>query len=115
MPFYAGMFDGAELYFEKAVFFMQTDRKRCFGCASGRVQGVGFRYFVQSQSQLLGVTGWVKNMEDGTVTMELQGTMEQLAQLTAKIRAGSFFIKVEQLQLQDMAMVDGETSFEIRY
>ncbi|MGL6014486.1 MAG: acylphosphatase [Selenomonadaceae bacterium] len=33
---------------------MQADRKRCFGCASGRVQGVGFRYFVQSQAQLLG-------------------------------------------------------------
>ncbi len=94
---------------------MQADRKRCFGCASGRVQGVGFRYFVQSQAQLLGVTGWVKNMEDGTVTMELQGTTDQLAQLTAKIRAGSFFIKVEQLQLSDVTVVKGETVFEIRY
>ena len=94
---------------------MQADRKRCFGCASGRVQGVGFRYFVQSQAQLLGVTGWVKNMEDGTVTMELQGTTEHLARLIAKIRIGSFFIKVEKLQLQDVTTVDGETSFEIRY
>ena len=62
-----------------------------------------------------GVTGWVKNMEDGTVTMELQGTTEQLAQLTAKIRAGSFFIKVEQLQLSDVTVVKGETVFESRY
>ncbi|MGL6014487.1 MAG: acylphosphatase [Selenomonadaceae bacterium] len=54
-------------------------------------------------------------MEDGTVTMELQGTTDQLAQLTAKIRAGSFFIKVEQLQLSDVTVVKGETVFEIRY
>ena len=41
--------------------------------ACGRVQGVGFRYFVQRQATALGICGWVKNCEDGSVRMLLQG------------------------------------------
>ena len=40
--------------------------------ACGRVQGVGFRYFVQRQATALGICGWVKNCEDGSVRMLLQ-------------------------------------------
>ena len=43
------------------------------GRAKGRVQQVGFRVFVRNSARDCGVTGWVKNMSDGSVTMELQG------------------------------------------
>ena len=49
---------------------------RRFACAEGRVQGVGFRMFVRQQAVMRDITGWVKNMSDGTVTMELQGAAD---------------------------------------
>jgi acylphosphatase len=45
---------------------------------SGRVQGVGFRYFVQRHAQQLGISGWVRNLATGSVEVEGAGTAEQL-------------------------------------
>ena len=39
----------------------------------GRVQGVGFRYYAVMKANQLGLTGWVRNLEDGTVEMEAEG------------------------------------------
>ena len=39
----------------------------------GRVQGVGFRYYAVNKANQLGLTGWVRNLPDGTVEMEVQG------------------------------------------
>ena len=83
--------------------------------AEGRVQGVGFRMYVQQHALELGVTGWVCNMEDGSVTMELQGTAEQLDALEAIIRKGNYFIRVKELTLQTIPVVSDETTFKIRY
>ena len=47
----------------------------------GRVQGVGFRVFVQNVAQELGFTGWVKNMADGSVVMEAQGDEARFGEL----------------------------------
>ena len=44
----------------------------------GRVQGVGFRYRAQNAASLYSVTGWVKNLYDGSVEMEAQGTEEDI-------------------------------------
>ena len=46
---------------------------RYFAKASGRVQGVGFRMYVRENASRLGLKGWVMNMSDGTVDMEVQG------------------------------------------
>ena len=45
---------------------------------SGWVQGVGFRYRARHAAEHLGATGWVRNEYDGSVTMEIQGTQEQI-------------------------------------
>ena len=51
----------------------------------GRVQGVGFRWFVESAARTLGVSGWVRNRADGSVEVLAQGTREQLFALRAKL------------------------------
>lgn len=85
------------------------------GRAVGRVQGVGFRFFVQSNAKSFGITGWVKNMSDGSVTMELQGAPEVVERLIAKIKRGNDWIKVTEFEQSDLPVVKGENKFAIRY
>ena len=92
-----------------------ADMIRYFGKAEGRVQGVGFRMYVQQNAMDLGGTGWVRNMEDGTVDMELQGTQEQIERLEAIIRKGNYFIHVNAFSLEAIDVQPDETSFKIRY
>jgi acylphosphatase len=60
--------------------------KRWF--VSGRVQGVGFRYFVQNRAQELGLSGWARNTADGRVEVYATGTPEKLSDLAAALHAG---------------------------
>ena len=92
-----------------------ADLVRYFGTATGRVQGVGFRMFVQQNAMELGITGWVKNMSDGTVTMELQGPQAAIDRLEAIIREGNYFIKVQSFGLEVRDVVVTEQRFEIHY
>ena len=97
---------------------MQLDTKsivRKAGRAEGRVQGVGFRFFVQTLAKSLGITGWVENMEDGSVTMELQGEPQTIEQLIEKIKAGDDWIKVTNFESFNLPVVAGENKFAIRY
>ena len=91
----------------------QTVRR--FACAVGRVQGVGFRMFVRQQAVMHDITGWVKNMSDGTVTMELQGASSAVEAAFAAIREGNYFIHVEQLSIEPRDMISEERDFSIRY
>ncbi|SFA73367.1 acylphosphatase [Selenomonas ruminantium] len=92
-----------------------ADLVRYFGTATGTVQGVGFRMFVQQNAMNLGITGWVKNMSDGTVTMELQGPQAAIDRLEAIIREGNYFIKVQSFGLEVRDVVAMEQRFEIHY
>jgi acylphosphatase len=57
----------------------------------GRVQGVGFRWFARVQAQSLGVTGTVRNLDDGTVEVIAQGDKEQLDALAGHLHRGPRF------------------------
>ena len=88
-------------------------RKACR--IQGRVQGVGCRFFVQSNATSLGITGWVKNMSDGSVTMELQGEAATVEQLINKIKRGNEWIRVTASKFEDLPVTEGENTFAIRY
>ena len=88
---------------------------RYFGKATGRVQGVGFRMFIQQHATELGVTGWVRNREDGSVHMEIQGTPEAVDKLSVLMREGNYFIKVKELTFEERPVEADETRFIIRY
>ena len=51
----------------------------------GRVQGVGFRYHATYKASLLGLTGWVRNLEDGSVEMEVQGDVYKRQMLSSRL------------------------------
>jgi len=55
---------------------------------SGRVQGVGFRAFVQREASLLGLAGWVRNTWDGRVEGEAEGPREAVLPFQAALRQG---------------------------
>ena len=94
---------------------MSEEMVRYFGQAAGRVQGVGFRFFVQQNSLELGITGWVRNMDDGSVTMEIQGQEAPVDELERRIRKGNGFIRVDELSLEEREAVAAEERFQIRY
>lgn len=54
----------------------------------GRVQGVGFRWFVEREARTLSIAGWVRNNVDGTVEVLAMGSGEQLRALKARLQAG---------------------------
>ena len=85
--------------------------------ACGRVQGVGFRYFVQRQATALGICGWVKNCEDGSVRMLLQGERAAVEKLLDILREGTVWIAVDQLLTEQVLWeaYPKEGSFWIRY
>ena len=81
---------------------------------SGRVQGVGFRWFVQELAALEGVSGWVRNRPDGRVEALVQGDLESVVRIERKIRRGPPAASVESVVVADEAPTDGLSSFSIR-
>ena len=79
----------------------------------GRVQGVGFRYFVQRAAHELGVTGWARNLDDGGVEVHANGTPRQLDDLESRVRQGPPHSDVRSVEVQDAAVVVS-TGFHIR-
>ena len=69
----------------------------------GLVQGVGFRWRARNAANLYGCTGWVRNDWDGTVTMEIQGTEEQIDMVLQAINAGRF-IEIDRMDVKTITV-----------
>jgi acylphosphatase len=81
--------------------------------ARGHVQGVGYRYFVMQQAQALGVTGYARNLPDGTVEVVAEGRDEALADFEARLRDGPGFARVDAVERSAIA-VRGDKGFQVR-
>ena len=79
----------------------------------GRVQGVGFRYHATYKASLLGLTGWVRNLEDGSVEMEVQGSPDQISELILHLYHQRF-IRIDEMQEQKIPLKD-EREFRERW
>lgn len=66
----------------------------------GRVQGVGFRWFVRETARALGLAGWVRNESDGSVAVMAAGAPDTLAALEAALEAGPVGALVEHVGVQ---------------
>ncbi|MFP4380131.1 MAG: acylphosphatase [Candidatus Sumerlaeia bacterium] len=82
---------------------------------SGRVQGVGFRYYTQNTAQKMGVTGWVRNASDGTVEAEAQADKETLERFIGKVRKGPPASSVDKIDASKSSVHKGESGFRISY
>jgi len=80
----------------------------------GRVQGVGFRWFVEREAHILGVTGWVRNNDDGSVEVLAIGAPEELAALRLKLQEGPRAARVDGVEESEVQPVVGLNSFEVR-
>ena len=83
----------------------------------GRVQGVGFRWFVEREAAAIGLVGWVRNNEDSTVELVAAGDPEQLEMLKLRLQQGpraSRVDVVEELEPSPDEVIGNLKSFQIR-
>jgi acylphosphatase len=80
---------------------------------SGRVQGVGYRYYAQRSAQEMGVAGWARNLDDGRVEVNANGTPAQLEDFEARLRLGPRFADVRSVEVQEHAVLN-LSGFDIR-
>lgn len=88
----------------------------CIACSvvvAGRVQGVGFRRFVQRCAQRACVTGWVRNLADGSVECEVEGDPGAVEQFLQDVRRGPALAHVESCDVRAIAPRGG-SGFIIR-
>ena len=76
----------------------------------GDVQGVGFRFRARHAAENFGATGWVKNEYDGSVSMEIQGTQEQIDKVIMTIERGTF-IHIVNIEQEIVPVEQGEHYF----
>jgi acylphosphatase len=81
---------------------------------SGQVQGVGFRAFVQGHAAALGLSGFVRNLEDGRVEAVIQGPPEQVGALVDLVKRGPPSAQVEGLDVKDEPPASDADGFSIR-
>ena len=80
---------------------------------TGRVQGVGFRYTTLSEARRIGLTGFVRNMPDGSVYIEAEGPVETLNSFVAWCRKGPGISFVDSLTANPIPPT-GDTGFNIK-
>ena len=80
----------------------------------GRVQGVGYRYFTQNLANTMGLSGWVRNLPDGTVEVLGIGGKEELERFLHKLKAGPIGSHVKGVDFQWLEDQKAHSSFEIR-
>jgi acylphosphatase len=79
----------------------------------GRVQGVGFRWFVEREAHTLGISGWVRNNADGSVEVLGIGTREQLLALRSRLYQGPRAARVDDIEESETRPVAGLNTFRI--
>lgn len=79
----------------------------------GRVQGVGFRWFVEREAHTLGIAGWVRNNSDSSVEILAMGSHDQLSGLRSRLRQGPRAARVDAVEESEAKPVSGLTNFRI--
>ena len=91
------------------------ERVRLRAIVHGRVQGVNFRYYTRQQAHQLGVTGYVRNLWDGTVEVMAEGERRDVTRLLNWLHKGPRMAFVTQVEVQWLPPTGEFQRFEVRY
>ncbi|CDF57440.1 acylphosphatase [Thermobrachium celere] len=80
----------------------------------GRVQGVGFRYFVYTKAYALGLNGFVKNLDDGTVEAEVEGEEKEILKFLDLVLKGNGISRIDDVEKEEID-IKGDRKFKILY
>lgn len=81
----------------------------------GRVQGVGYRFFVRQTAKDQGITGWVKNLPDRTVAVHAEGERAALEVFIDTLREGTSFARITDIDIDWLEPSGQFADFEIRF
>jgi acylphosphatase len=87
--------------------------ERFHAVVRGNVQGVGFRYFIQRKARQLGLRGWVRNNDDGTVELVAEGPRPDLEQLMMAAEEGPRTARVQRVEVQWSSATGGLDAFDL--
>lgn len=90
-----------------------ADRGRVHIVIGGRVQGVAFRYFAEKWANVHGLTGWVRNLDDGRVEVTAEGDRTGLEAFVERLRQGPRLALVEEFDLRSEDYSGEFTDFRI--
>ena len=93
------------------AFCMRVGRRYTI---SGRVQGVGFRFFTEEAARRERVDGWVRNLPDGRVEISAEGEAGAVERFERQIRRGPSGARVERVDVDDAPAEDRATGFSVR-
>ena len=98
---------------DNVVSFLSLALTRLQLVVEGWVQGVGYRWFVRESARRLGISGWVRNRDDGSVEMEAEGAANVLETFVGELRTGNPSARVDRLSSKTVA-AQGDQDFDIR-
>jgi len=81
----------------------------------GFVQGIGYRSWTKRKAEELGLKGWVKNLQDGSVEAHLEGEEKVLNQMIELMKKGPRFARVEKIEVKTEDQIKGYENFQISY
>lgn len=87
--------------------------KRYWAEYAGYVQGVGFRWFVSQNARRLGLTGFVRNLDNGHVQLEGQGEVEAVDRFFARLQDGNGYSEITHVDIREIDLRLGEHDFSI--
>ena len=93
---------------------MTSTTKRLHAVINGRVQGVGFRYFVQENAYRFNLKGWVRNRRNGTVEVEVEGTQTVLEKFLQELHQGPRSANVSGVETSWSSASGEFTDFRVR-
>lgn len=91
-----------------------ADKERVYATVSGRVQGVSFRDSTRQEAEKLGLTGWVRNTEDGKVEAIFEGDPDAVNRMVEWCKSGPSSADVEDVSIEKETPLGDVSGFEVR-